>query len=321
MTKKRIDSKVVKDKANRQWDMIYAQFGIDMPRKNVHSPCPACGGDDRFRYDDRKGDGDYYCNHCGPGDGFKLVEKATNLKFPDVVKQTAEILGIGNGTVFTDAQRDEMRKQAAVRERMRVEEVERLRAAAQKKAKTIWAKPSSDVPCHYLIRKKVENFGCKVNPQGSLIVPLYDEKGVLWNVQTIDRLGNKMFLPKARVRGCFHLIGAVELTDPVICIAEGEATGASIHMATGHAVAVAFNAGNLLPVGEAIRSIYPTAKLVYCADDDSAKEHTGRICAEGAVAVTGGIFIVPKFDNKAFKVGAVTDDISVITPLEQGDSL
>lgn len=321
MTKKRLLLKDVKLAAKTKWDMIYQQFGIDMPRKNVHSPCPACGGDDRFRYDDRKDDGDYFCNGCGGGDGFKLVEKVTGLKLPAIISEVAEILGIGQGSTFTNADRERIRKEVAVRERMRQEEVLRLRAAAQKKAKAIWAEPSSDVPCHYLIRKKVENFGCKVNGQGSLIVPLFDVQGVLWNVQTIDGLGNKMFLPKGRVRGCFHLIGAVELTDPVICIAEGIATGASIHMATGHAVAVAFNAGNLLPVGEAIRSIYPTAKLIYCADDDSAKEDTGRICAESAVAVTGGIFIVPVFDNKAFKVGAVTDGISVTTPLKQGDTL
>lgn len=321
MTKKRIDAKVVKEQANGKWPMIYQQFDIEMPRKNVLSPCPACGGDDRFRYDDRKGDGDYFCNGCGAGDGFRLVEKAANLKFPDVIKQVAEILGIGNGSVFTDEMRAEMRKQVAMRERMRVEEVERLRAAAQKKAKTIWAKPSSDVACHYLIRKQVANFGCKINAKGDLIVPLFDEKGVLWNVQTIDVLGNKMFLPKGRVRGCFHLIGAVQLVDVVICIVEGIATGASVHMATGHAVAVAFNAGNLLPVGEAIRRLYPTARLVYCADDDSAKEDTGRICAMGAVAVTGGIYVVPVFDNKAFKVGAVASGISVTTPLKQGDTL
>jgi hypothetical protein len=34
----------------------------------------------------------------------------------------------------------------------------------------------------------------------------------------------------------------------VLCIAEGYATGASIHVATGYAVAVAFDAGNLLHV-------------------------------------------------------------------------
>lgn len=322
MTKKRIDIRTVKAAARTKWDMIYAQFGIEMPRKNVHSPCPACGGDDRFRYDDQKGDGDYFCNGCGAGDGVRLIEKVTNLKFPDVVKQIAEILGIGNGSVVTDQMREDWRKQAEFREKMRLDEVQRLRAKAQKTAKQLWAKPSCDVPCHYLIRKKVDNFGCKINARGDLLVPLFDEKGDLWNVQTIDGAGSKLFLPKGRVRGCFHLIGTVQLTEPVICIAEGVATAASIHMATDHAVAVAFNAGNLLPVGEAIRSIYPAAKLIYCADDDSAKEDTGRRCAMSAIAVTGGACVVPVFgQNKAFKVGAVTDDISVITPLKQENEL
>lgn len=37
-----------------------------------HGPCPICGGSDRFRFDD-KGVGRYYCQQCGPGDGFKLL--------------------------------------------------------------------------------------------------------------------------------------------------------------------------------------------------------------------------------------------------------
>ena len=43
----------------------------------------------------------------------------------------------------------------------------------------------------------------------------------------------------------------------VLVVCEGFATGASIHEATGHAVAVAFNAGNLLPVAQALPDLSP----------------------------------------------------------------
>ncbi|MDI5829610.1 hypothetical protein MJN51_36035, partial [Salmonella enterica subsp. enterica serovar Kentucky] len=38
----------------------------DSPRR--HAPCPACGGKDRFRFDDN-GRGSFICNQCGAGDG------------------------------------------------------------------------------------------------------------------------------------------------------------------------------------------------------------------------------------------------------------
>ena len=50
--------------------------------------------------------------------------------------------------------------------------------------------------------------------------------------------------------GCYLLIGK---PDGALCIVEGYATGASIREAAGYAVAVAFNAGNLLPVARTLR--------------------------------------------------------------------
>ncbi len=60
--------------ANR-WPMVLSQLGIDVPRSpRQHAPCPACGGKDRFRFDD-KGRGSFFCNQCGAGDGLDLIQK------------------------------------------------------------------------------------------------------------------------------------------------------------------------------------------------------------------------------------------------------
>jgi len=58
----------------------------------------------------------------------------------------------------------------------------------------------------------------------------------------IGASGEKRFFKGGRVAGLYFLIGIV---GQVVCNAEGYATGARIHAATGYAVAVAFNAGNL----------------------------------------------------------------------------
>lgn len=60
-----------------------------------------------------------------------------------------------------------------------------------------------------------------------------------------------------------------------------------------------FVANNIPKVGAALREKYPQATLVYCADDDSAKDDTGMKYAQQAVAVTGGIVVLPKFNKVA----------------------
>ena len=59
---------------------------------------------------------------------------------------------------------------------------------------------------------------------------------------------------------------AVNSNQVIVC--EGYATGASIHEATGQAVAVAFNAGNLQAVAVALRAKYPCLTITIASDDD-----------------------------------------------------
>ena len=76
-----------------------------------------------------------------------------------------------------------------------------------------------------------------------LLIPLGDKQDKLWSLQKILPDGEKKFLPGGKVDGCFHLFG--KEPEKNLCVAEGYATAATIHEATGYAVAVAFNAGNL----------------------------------------------------------------------------
>lgn len=56
------DFKTVKNAANGKWREILSSAGIDTSLlKNHHSPCPGCGGKDRFRFDDLNGDGTFIC--------------------------------------------------------------------------------------------------------------------------------------------------------------------------------------------------------------------------------------------------------------------
>ena len=65
------------------------------------------------------------------------------------------------------------------------------------------------------------------------------------NIQSINPNGDKYFAKGAKKKGCFYLLG--EVTDTII-FCEGYSTGASIFEATKIAVAICFDAGNLMSV-------------------------------------------------------------------------
>lgn len=79
------------------WPLVLAQLGIaESTLKNKHGPCPACGGKDRFRFDNKRGRGDYFCNHCGAGDGFRLLERTFGWTFSMARQQVIAAAGLAN---------------------------------------------------------------------------------------------------------------------------------------------------------------------------------------------------------------------------------
>ena len=87
----------IKAAARYRWQEIHAAIGID-PKflRNKHQSCPACGGEDRFRYDDKDGKGTFICTHWenGAGDGFGLVMHFLGCDFQTALKQVSGILGM-----------------------------------------------------------------------------------------------------------------------------------------------------------------------------------------------------------------------------------
>ena len=85
---------------------------------------------------------------------------------------------------------------------------------------------------------------------------------------------------------------------------EGYATGATLHQLTGQCVVIAFDAGNLTPVGQAIRTRYPESELVFAADNDVGVkagniENPGVHYARQAAFACNGYVLTPNTTNKA----------------------
>src|SRR3954469_21722173 len=85
------------ERARHRWPEILPQLGIDTRfLKNVHGPCPLCGGKDRFRFDDREGTGSYYCSGCGPGVGLILVKRKNGWDHKTACCEIDKIIGRGD---------------------------------------------------------------------------------------------------------------------------------------------------------------------------------------------------------------------------------
>jgi putative DNA primase/helicase len=198
------------------------------------------------------------------------------------------------GRDLTSGEQTELKQKIAAARRSRDEDVARNRAIAREKAAWLWnnARPVARHP--YLVRKQNAAYGVRVFCKYLLLVPMFDASGMLHGVQCIWPDGRKRYLRGGRVKGCFYRIAG----DPEkICIAEGFATAASIHEATGYTVIVAFDAGNLRSVTEAVAKTSSGAELIICADDDW-KLKAGNVgvgkATEAALAV-GAKLAIPLF--------------------------
>ncbi len=78
----------VKNKYRHRWHSLLFEYGLPEAFLTCkHGPCPICGGKDRFRFDNRDGDGTYLCNQCGSGDGLKLLSKLTGRTYRELIPE------------------------------------------------------------------------------------------------------------------------------------------------------------------------------------------------------------------------------------------
>ncbi len=171
------------------------------------------------------------------------------------------------------------------------QQVEACRRAAE-----IWKESSIADEYHpYFVAKGIKSHGIRFY-KGQLVVPVRN-KGQLQSLQFIGEDGSKRFLSGGKVAGGYFSIGSPE-TANMLCIAEGVATGATVHEATGQPVAIAFNAGNLRAVALSLRQRFPDIALVICADDDvTTAGNPGLSKATETAKVVSGVVATPDFGN------------------------
>ncbi|HFL5817034.1 TPA: DUF927 domain-containing protein [Enterobacter roggenkampii] len=293
-----------------RWPYVLAGLSIDVPDSSRrHAPCPACGGTDRFRFDDN-GRGSFICNQCGAGDGLDLIKRVNNCDTTEAARLAASVLGIDYRAAETDPTAASRRREQMESERQQREQERQKQAAesaGQRRATfaSLYAEKRQSVTqgeSEYLIAKGLDGFTFPLLPDGSVLLELVDESGAVTAAQTITPHGEKRLLTGSAKRGAYHAVNAPESPQSVL-IAEGLATALSVHLMRPDALAVAaIDAGNLLPVAEVMCRMYPAAQIVIAADNDHQQDeqaNTGKDAAEKAALSVAGWVALPPTDHKA----------------------
>jgi putative DNA primase/helicase len=171
-------------------------------------------------------------------------------------------------------------------------------AKAAMRASSVWSKalavPPDDYATEYLSKKSVSAHGVRWTPSGAMVVPMMDTKSCIHGLQFIfpstherrKKLGrDKEYWPTGLSKvGHYFMIGSPSASSTLL-VAEGYATAATLHEATGLAVAVAFDAGNLQSVAKAIKKAYRGLnRIIICADDDYVQKC--KACGEKTTVET-----------------------------------
>jgi len=197
----------------------------------------------------------------------------------------------------TPAERAEMQRQLHAAQTARAEEQVKVQASARQHAAKLWATARPATNQHaYLKRKAIHAYGIR-QLRKMLLVPARDANGELHSLQFVGEDGTKRYLTGGRIAGCYFAIGKPR---DRLLLAEGLATGSTLHQATGEAVAVCFSCGNLLAVAKALRRKFPKICLVICADNDShTPGNPGVTHATAAAIAVDGFLAIPQFKGAA----------------------
>lgn len=167
-----------------------------------------------------------------------------------------------------------------------------------------WSKmpPAPDTHA-YLARKGVPAAeGVRLDKYDNLVIPLRNSAGELRTLQYIKPDGTKNLKKNAEKTGNFFVVGGELSPQRPVLYAEGYATAASLHLATGMPVVMTVDAGNLVTVSRNLKERFPDNHHIILGEDDFTKTNTrgeqdnkGAKKAQEAAAAINGTYIIPSF--------------------------
>lgn len=167
-----------------------------------------------------------------------------------------------------------------------------------------WSKMPPAPETHtYLARKGVPAVdGVRLDKYDNLVIPLRNSDGELRTLQYIKPDGTKNLKKGAEKTGNFFVVGGELSPQRPVLYAEGYATAASLHLATGMPVVMTVDAGNLVTVSRNLKERFPDSQHIILGEDDftntnnrGERDNKGAKKAQEAAAAIDGIYIIPTF--------------------------
>ena len=216
-----------------------------------------------------------------------------------------EIRWTSSGNVLTAAEREKLKKNYRRIQEEKAAVLSSLHEASAQRVQTQLAElqPVSQATPYMSTKGIQPHKGAYWGADGkTTCLPAQDVDGKVWTMQYIREDGTKRFAKDCRKSGCFHPVGGMEALKqaPVLVVAEGYATAASLTEALGVATVAAFDSGNLPSVATALHERYPEKAIVIAGDDDrhlveKIGKNPGREKAEKAAQAVGGEVVFPLF--------------------------
>lgn len=200
---------------------------------------------------------------------------------------------------LTAHERETMRREWQVTRERRDAEQRDAEQEASRDAADLWTRADPADPAHPYLTRKLTGAGALRQIGDRVLVPMFDAKGELWNLQRISPDGTKRFLKGGRVDDLFCVIGTFNQAGERCVIGEGYATMAAVHQSTGSPCVVAFTSANLLRVARLWNDLRPDLHFIIFADDDAATaekppfKNVGLEAARVAAAEIGAQIATP----------------------------
>jgi putative DNA primase/helicase len=261
-------------RARGRWPEILPRFGIGAQFLTTkQGPCPICGGKDRFRFDNKHGEGTFFCNQCGPGgSGILLIRRMKDWDHKTACDEVDKIIGNAPPIVQQEAPKTDIDRKRRVIQRA-LDEATDIATADRYLGKRGLSVSSSILHgqerCPYFDddRKLIGRFP-------ALVAPIAGPDGSLQSVHRVydaDLAPRKKTMPPVTtIRG-----GAVRLfeCDEELAIAEGIETSLAVYEMFGLPIWSCLTAGGI----EAFEFPRGLLRLHIYGDNDASM--TGQLAA------------------------------------------
>ncbi|MGZ3775310.1 MAG: DUF7146 domain-containing protein [Bdellovibrio sp.] len=276
---KNFDVKKLLTRSRGNWFNILTSAGISpafLTGKN--GPCPQCGGKDRFRWDNKNGDGSGFCHQCNfKGNGLALLSKWSGLEgrheFPKLLCKLNDLCSNGNvsaneHSVATKKQKDLTRIAHAIFEESKPLVINTESPACQYFRRRGLKVPLNVTSIRYHRSLTYFENGTAVGRFPAIVAKISDNKNNLIAIHRIylDSEGNKASVREAKLALGKLKGGSIQLDDASgdsLNIAEGLETALAVRQITNQPTWSAISAGNLTraEIPSHVKTVYIWADL------------------------------------------------------------